>query len=162
MISQGFSLHLSADKYRYFPLSSENRYGLENRLGASPREFESLTLRQVSKNPAFATVYSLLKTRLHVFSENKKITRLTLQETVAHGQSVEKIRTACEDIGIPFVMMASPIRASEDFGYYTKQIPGAMFIVGAGDVPEIHTHEYDFDDDLIEIVASIYLKLASY
>jgi amidohydrolase len=83
-------------------------------------------------------------------------------ETIAHGQSVEKIRTVCEDSGIPFVMMETPIRASEDFGYYTKQIPGAMFIVGAGDVPEIHTHEYDFDDDLIEIVASIYLKLASY
>jgi len=65
-------------------------------------------------------------------------------------------------MGIPFSMMVSPTRGSEDFGYYTKQIPGAMFIVGAGDVPAIHTHEYDFEDDLIEIVASIFFKLASY
>ncbi len=40
--------------------------------------------------------------------------------------------------------MKEPFRASEDFGHYTKQIPGAMFYLGDGDSAPLHTEQFDF------------------
>lgn len=81
-------------------------------------------------------------------------------ETVAHAQSVEKVRAACAAAGVPVMEKAEPGRASEDFGHYTKLIPGVIFLMGAGDGPAVHTHEYDFDDSLIAPAVEIFKKLA--
>ena len=50
LISQDFTPSLSSDNFHYLPLSSNCYNKLENRLGAIPRGFESLFLRQ--KKPA--------------------------------------------------------------------------------------------------------------
>ncbi len=81
-------------------------------------------------------------------------------ETIAHRQSVEKIAAACEKLGIPIIYAPLPGRASEDFGYYTKLVPGAMFHLGSGDGHPVHTHEFDFPDDQIEPVIKIFKVLA--
>ncbi len=39
--------------------------------------------------------------------------------------------------------LPDPQRGSEDFGYYTKLTKGAIFIIGNGFGPGIHTSEYD-------------------
>ena len=47
--------------------------------------------------------------------------------------------------------MKNPIRASEDFGWDTKQIPGAIFYIGNGEnYPAIHTSSYDFNDEILK------------
>ena len=81
-------------------------------------------------------------------------------ETVAHASSVAKVQAACESLGIPTLELSEGSRGSEDFGYYTKRIPGAMFIMGAGDVSPVHTHAFDFDDTLIAPTVSIFKALA--
>ena len=83
-------------------------------------------------------------------------------ETVAHAASVNKIKAACGSLGMPFLELDEPCRGAEDFGYYTKLIPGAMFLLGAGEGPAIHTKDYDFNDSLIETAVEFYKRLAGF
>lgn len=51
-------------------------------------------------------------------------------------------------------------RGSEDFGHYTKIVPGAIFYIGAGeDVPSFHTSEYDFTDSIMENAVEMFKAL---
>lgn len=80
-------------------------------------------------------------------------------ETKNHEESVDKIKAVCKDLDIKCIDLPDPQRGSEDFGYYTKLTKGAIFIIGNGFGPGIHTSEYDFNDDIIEMAVKIYKKL---
>ena len=81
-------------------------------------------------------------------------------ETRNHPQAAARVRAAARNAGISVTAGSEMFRASEDFGYYTKQIPGAMFYLGSGDVAPLHTAGYDFPDRLIDTAAKIFLHLA--
>ena len=52
-------------------------------------------------------------------------------------------------------------RASEDFGYYLKQCPGAVFYIGNGtDYPPLHTQTYDFNDRILPTAIRMLAGLA--
>ena len=81
-------------------------------------------------------------------------------ETVSSPKCVRKVRQAAESLGLKVIDMPEAIRASEDFGWYMKQIPGAIFYVGNGEnYPAIHTPDYDFNDKILPESVSIFLKL---
>ncbi len=82
-------------------------------------------------------------------------------ETRNHPEAAQKVRTAAERIGLPVVEMAEKFRASEDFGHYTKQIPGAMLYLGDGDAPPLHTACFDFPDHLISEAADLFYEIAA-
>lgn len=81
-------------------------------------------------------------------------------ETRNHPWAVEKVKHAAHDLGIPVEEMKEKFRASEDFGYYTKQIPGAIFYLGDGEHAPLHTAAFDFPDQLIETAVEMFLRLA--
>lgn len=84
-------------------------------------------------------------------------------ETFNHAESADKIRKAAENKGYEVVEMKEAIRSSEDFGYYTKETKGAIFLIGNGeDFPALHTNEYDFRDDLIEVATDIFHGILDY
>ena len=43
-----------------------------------------------------------------------------------------------------------PIYASEDFGWYVKEVPGAFMFLGTGKKCGLHESKFDFEDDLIK------------
>jgi len=46
--------------------------------------------------------------------------------------------------------LATPGLGSEDFSYYLKEYPGAMFRIGVGtETPELHSPYFDFNDDAL-------------
>ncbi|UCH19688.1 MAG: amidohydrolase, partial [Deltaproteobacteria bacterium] len=62
--------------------------------------------------------------------------------------------------GLKVASLKRPRRWSEDFGQFTARFPGAMFLLGAGEsCPPLHSPEYDFPDDLIEIGLTIYWQV---
>ena len=70
--------------------------------------------------------------------------------------AVEKWRAA----GLPVRRLSEPMRWSEDFGWYLKEIPGMFFGVGIGeDHPGLHTAAYGFDDGIIERAAEAFFTL---
>ncbi|CAM5209364.1 Amidohydrolase OS=Lysinibacillus sphaericus OX=1421 GN=LS41612_14500 PE=4 SV=1 [Lysinibacillus sphaericus] len=84
-------------------------------------------------------------------------------ETVNHKESVEKIRCAAKLEGIAFVELSEAFRGSEDFGHFTKLTKGAYCFIGNGeDYPHVHTHEYDFRDELIESGVELFKALIKY
>ena len=81
-------------------------------------------------------------------------------ETVNYKTSHDKIRAVCKKMGVPVIEMEEPCRPSEDFGYYTKRIPGAFFCIGTGEeAPPLHTTGMDFNDEIIPLAAALYRGL---
>ena len=81
--------------------------------------------------------------------------------TVNHKACAEKVRQAARDLGLQLAPMAKPWRPSEDFGWYLKVCPGAMFYVGNGETwPAPHHPQYDFNDNILQTPAKVFLRLA--
>ncbi|CAM5196741.1 Amidohydrolase OS=Ureibacillus acetophenoni OX=614649 GN=SAMN05877842_105133 PE=4 SV=1 [Ureibacillus acetophenoni] len=81
-------------------------------------------------------------------------------ETANHKESSDKIRQVCQEIGLPIFELPKAYRASEDYGYYLKKTKGAFCFVGNGeDYAPIHTYEYDFRDENIEIAVELFKGL---
>ena len=83
-------------------------------------------------------------------------------ETANHKVSSDKIRQVCREKGFQLLEMDEAHRGSEDYGYYLKQIPGAICFIGNGeDYPPVHTHKYDFRDEIIETAVELFKGLAA-
>ena len=81
-------------------------------------------------------------------------------ETANDATAIQKVRNAAEKLDFSVVELEEPLRASEDFGYYTKECTGAMFYLGNGeDYPALHTPEYDFKDELLEEAVDLFCEL---
>lgn len=82
-------------------------------------------------------------------------------ETVNDRACSDKVRRSCAARSLPVRELTAPYRASEDFGYYLKEIPGSYFYIGNGpDYPSVHTSDYDFRDENIKIGVEAFKGLA--
>lgn len=82
-------------------------------------------------------------------------------ETVNEPGAVEAVREAAFRNGMETITLPNTFRGSEDFGYYLKMCPGAIFYIGNGEsYPPIHTHDFDFNDRILETAAEMFLTLA--
>lgn len=82
-------------------------------------------------------------------------------ETRNHDGCLERVVRAAAALGVPCREMDRLWRASEDFGYYTKVCPGAIFYLGNGEnSPPLHTEGYDFNDSLLSVAADLFTALA--
>lgn len=81
-------------------------------------------------------------------------------ETVSSAECVRRVETAAQGLQLPLLQMEAPWRASEDFGYYTREFPGAIFYIGSGETwPPLHTPEYDFNDAILGTAVDMFLAL---
>ncbi len=53
-----------------------------------------------------------------------------------------------------------PSMTSEDFSWYQKYVPGMFFFLGLGDVPALHTDNFNFDESILAKGANFFEKLA--
>lgn len=83
-------------------------------------------------------------------------------ETLNHLQVYQYSRQVLLEKGLKVQVLEAPMRWSEDFGWYLKQIPGMYFGIGAGaSWPALHTNDYDFNDRLLEVGVEILWTLVS-
>ena len=52
-----------------------------------------------------------------------------------------------------------PVMGAEDFSYMLEARPGAFIFVGNGDTAGLHHPAYDFNDELIPVGSSYWVKL---
>ena len=85
-------------------------------------------------------------------------------ETRNHDSAITVVEQAAKRLGKERIRLPEPWRASEDFGYYTKKCPGAIFYVGNGtDYAPLHSTDYDFNNRILESIVDMYLEiLAEY
>ena len=76
-------------------------------------------------------------------------------------QAFEQIKSAATKNGLTFIKMTQPFDFGEDFGLFTDAYKGAMFGIGSGEnCPALHTVDYDFPDELIEMGSDVFLAIA--
>ena len=81
-------------------------------------------------------------------------------ETSSDSHCVERVKSAAKSLGLDVIDMAGAIRASEDFGRYTKLIDGAIFYIGNGEnYPALHTSSYDFNDNILETAVDVFTEI---
>jgi amidohydrolase len=82
-------------------------------------------------------------------------------ETKNHDRALDQAIQAAKRLGKECIEMPELWRASEDFGYYTKQCEGAILYIGSGeDHAPLHTPEYNFNDNILETAVDLFLELA--
>ena len=82
--------------------------------------------------------------------------------TANHLESNEKVRKVAREKGFELFEMEKGFRGSEDYGWYTKETKGTIFWVGNGkEHPAVHTYEYDFPDENIEVAVEMFKGLAA-
>lgn len=81
-------------------------------------------------------------------------------ETKNDEDAVEKVWQAARNLGYKTIRMDEPLRGSEDFGYLTKLVPGAIFFVGNGvDYAPLHTEWYDYPDRTLPLTVDLFREL---
>lgn len=71
-------------------------------------------------------------------------------DTTSDPAVFERVSALLQKESLPVEILEEPMRWSEDFGWYLKQIPGAFLGIGAGcSQPGLHTDSYEFPDALI-------------
>ena len=80
--------------------------------------------------------------------------------TENHAVCVENLRQAAGRAGLTTADLSVPMRWSEDFSWYLRRVPGAIFGVGSGEsCPALHTADYEFPDGLIPNALALYREL---
>lgn len=75
-------------------------------------------------------------------------------------QCTEIIKKAAADLNKKINILTTPFPWSEDFGWYTKSIKGAIFGLGAGaDWLQLHNSHYDFPDEIIQDGVDIFKRI---
>ncbi|MEO7243653.1 MAG: M20 aminoacylase family protein [Rubrivivax sp.] len=92
--------------------------------------------------------------------------------TVNHAAETEFARAALADVvGAEHVLDFEPTMGAEDFSYFLLDKPGCYFLIGNGDGAHrdgghglgpcmLHNPSYDFNDDLIPLGATAWVRLA--
>ncbi|MDT9000577.1 M20 aminoacylase family protein [Paucibacter sp. APW11] len=92
--------------------------------------------------------------------------------TINHPKETEFLRGLLgEMVGSENVQEFEPTMGAEDFSYYLQKIPGCYFVIGNGEGEHrhgghglgpctLHNPSYDFNDDLIPLGGSMWVRLA--
>ena len=81
-------------------------------------------------------------------------------ETRNHDGCLSMVLAAAETLGLETIPMQDLWRASEDFGWYLKECPGAMVYIGNGrEYPGLHTVGYDFNDRILETAVDLFKEV---
>lgn len=73
---------------------------------------------------------------------------------------VSIIQSSADKLKLKTLILKKSFPWSEDFGHFTEKYPGALFGLGAGEsTPPLHTHDYDFPDQLIPTGIAIFKEI---
>jgi amidohydrolase len=78
-------------------------------------------------------------------------------------KATDIIKNAVNKESLTMVTKEEPFNWGEDFGAYTKMVPGAMFGIGSGkDHAALHHPDYDFPDELIKPGSEMFYSIIKY
>ena len=61
---------------------------------------------------------------------------------------------------LPVELLEEPSMTAEDFSEYQQVVPGLFFFLGLGDVPSLHSDNFDFDESILLKGADFFEALA--
>ncbi len=75
-------------------------------------------------------------------------------------KTAELIEQARQFLGDENVVHLEPRLTSEDFAYYTHQIPAVFYRLGVGEVPGVHTSKFDIEESALRTSSALMAYLA--
>lgn len=81
-------------------------------------------------------------------------------DTVNDDACIDRVRAVANRLGLSIDEMPAARRGSDDFGWFTKVVPGAYFHIGNGG-SSLHTQDYEFNDEILETAVSVMLRLSA-
>jgi amidohydrolase len=80
--------------------------------------------------------------------------------TENNNNAVNIVQKAGEANELNIIKRNEPFRWSEDFSRFTKDYPGALFGLGAGEeTPQLHNPDYDFPEEIIETGIKVFYEI---
>ncbi len=80
--------------------------------------------------------------------------------TINHADETHLAERIAADVaGSNRVHDTAPLMAGEDFAYMLREKPGAFIFVGNGDSSGLHTPGYDFNDEVLPVGMSYWIRL---
>ena len=76
------------------------------------------------------------------------------------NKTSDLVKQAKSFLGDENVVHMEPRLTSEDFAYYTHQIPAVFYRLGVGEVSGVHTSSFDIDENAIKIASGLMAYLA--
>jgi len=76
-------------------------------------------------------------------------------------EAVKMVIDAAVENNFQIIEPKEQFKWAEDFGYYTIKYKGAFFGIGAGDIPDLHDKQYQFDDNLILPAIKLFFSIYS-
>ncbi len=124
--------------------------GTVRTLRESTRDLIAVRLRETVENVAraFGASATLVHKRNYPVTLNHEAETRFAAAIAASIVGAEQV-----DTGIP------PLMGAEDFSYMLQARPGAFIFAGNGDTAGLHNAGYDFNDDLIPIGCSYWVRL---
>lgn len=120
------------------------------------------TLSQETRDMAEANVKRIAENTAAAFGAKANVDYdLGYPVTSNHpDQTAFAVEVAKEVVGEAMVNGDTlPVMGGEDFSYMLEARPGAFVFVGNGDTATLHHPDYDFNDDLIPVGCSYWVKL---
>ncbi|MBN2603623.1 MAG: amidohydrolase [Candidatus Thermoplasmatota archaeon] len=82
--------------------------------------------------------------------------------TLNDNECVDIVRLAADKLNREIKELNRSLSWSEDFSYYLKEIPGALFGIGSGiNHPSLHNENYDFPDEIIETGIDVLFQIVT-
>ena len=98
-------------------------------------------------------VFDYLRDGLYAIADDvEKKTGCTVNVHLAEGYpAVRNDPELCDRVAgiVPLAYLEQPTMTSEDFSWYQHHVPGAFFFLGLGDVPALHSDDFDFDESIL-------------
>lgn len=137
----------------------------EDNFGVSPGEGDlNLTVRAARSKDLNHLIEVMLKQAQTIAKEEGLKLEHSLTDTFPDTSNsiseVKRLEKIFSSAGLAYDLLDEPIRSSEDFGWYTKEIEGAFFFLGDGDYAELHSDEFDFPDDEIPYGLALFEAIA--
>jgi len=84
-------------------------------------------------------------------------------ETINAREPAEAVARASRRAGLDTIPDRQPMSFSEDFAHFSAAVPGCFFLLGNGETgahgQPLHSDNYDFNDELLPIGASLWTEL---
>ena len=143
------SFRTASDAFNVIPGGVELR-GTTRALDAATRDLIEARMRAIV--PATAAAYGA--TAELTYERNYPVT------VNAEREAAFAARVAADVVGAPRVdAAAAPIMGAEDFSFMLEARPGAVVFVGNGDTAALHHPAYDFNDEVIPVGCSYWVRL---
>lgn len=100
--------------------------------------------------------YSMIRKALETLAQERGLSldfeiHDAFPQTPTDPETSREVMAALTEAKMDAVPLEIPMRWSEDFGHFTARWPGLMVGLGAGECGSLHTPEYAFNDDVLEV-----------